>query len=425
MLKKLNGYIILLLLLNNVFAQEFREELSIKASAHRAGHGSPLITYNGKIYLSYVTPDLKTVVGSNKNGWKWTPIESNTANDLTHTTPSLGIDDRGYIHVVYDMHDDPWNYAISDSPEDVSSFTRITSSDSRMLKGELITYPFMVRDNNGKLFISYRDYTNKTGSGEITTRRITNGILAWYDSNNKKWVSMGAGPHSAFAEDNSYGVYKPRIRFDKNNRLHVAWVWRWKVPYGAHTMQPSYAWTEDNRSFFTAKGSRYTLPITHTQPTLSNGGLVKDVSWTQYWVTVNELRLAIDGQNRPHVLYRDSGNTYQKQSYNNGSWDEQVEWDSRRLIISPNGTFFKLLSSEIEVSTDEGKTWRSFNYPESGSYEYIIYDDWHLRTTGNLRFQAKRTSDHLLKIWTFSISNKTDTSPPKSPKNVQVTSNNN
>ena len=80
---------------------------------------------------------------------------------------------------------------------------------------------------------------------------------------------------------------------------------------------------------------------------------------------------------------------------------------------------------EIEVSTDEGRTWKSFSYPESGSYEYIIYDDWYLRTTGDLRFQAKRKSDHLLKVWTFSISNVADTSPPTAPKNVNVTSNDN
>ncbi len=427
MLKKLTGFAIffILYLYNSSFSQGFKEELSIKAAAHRATHGSPLITYKGNIYIAYVTPNLKTVVGSNQNGWKWTTVHDNTANDLTHTTPSLGIDDLGYIHVVYDMHDDPWNYSISDSPEDISSFTKISSPDSRMLKGGLITYPFMVRDNNGKLFISYRDYVNKTGPGDITTRRTTNGMLAWYDSQNKKWISMGSGPNSAFAEDNSYGVYKPRIRFDRNNRLHIAWVWRWKVPYGADAMQPSYAWTDDKSSFFTALGGSYTLPITHTQPTKSNGGLVRDVSWTQYWVALNELRVAIDPQNRPHVLYRDSDKTYRKHSYDGSSWGDPVDWPSNRLIIGPDGTMFNLSNKKLEVSTDAGNTWSGFSYPESGDYEYIIYDDWYLRTTENLRFQAKRKSDHLLKIWTFSISNETDTSPPNAPKNIQVTSGDN
>lgn len=425
---KLNGYLIFvhfLFLFNNSLAQGFKEELSVTASAHRAGHGSPLITYKGNIYFSYVTPNMRTVVGSNQNGWKWTIVDDNTAKDVTHTTPSLGIDDKGYIHVVYDVHDDPWNYSISKSPEDISSFAKITSSDTRMLKGELVTYPFMVRDNNGVLFISYRDYVDKTGAGEITTRKITNGMLAWYDSNNKKWVNMGSGPHVAFAEDNSYGVYKPRIRFDKNNRLHIAWLWRWKVPYGGDAMQPSYAWTDDRSSFFTTQGSRYTLPVTHTQPTKSNGGLVRDVSWTQYWVALNELRISVDPQNRPHVLYRDSDKTYRKQGYNGTSWGNPVDWFSNRLIIGPDGTLFKLFQNRIEFSTNEGRTWNSLNYPASGSYEYIIYDDWYLRTTGDLRFQAKRTSDHLMKIWTFSLSNNSDVSPPTPPKNVHVTSGSN
>ena len=86
---------------------------------------------------------------------------------------------------------------------------------------------------------------------------------------------------------------------------------------------------------------------------------------------------------------------------------------------------FKLSNKKLEVSTDAGNTWSGFSYPESGDYEYIIYDDWYLRTTENLRFQAKRKSDHLLKIWTFSISNETDTSPPNVPKNIQVTSGDN
>jgi hypothetical protein len=77
------------------------------------------------------------------------------------------------------------------------------------------------------------------------------------------------------------------------------------------------------------------------------------------------------------------------------------------------------------VSTDEVNTWQSFDYPESGSFEYLIYDDWHLRTTGDLRFQAKRKSDHRLKIWTFSLSNDQDVSPPEAPKNVRVKSDDN
>ncbi len=402
------------------------EDLSIPGHAMNvASHGSTVITYNGVIYFTYVDENLRTKVGMLKNGkWTWTVVEPNTKNDPTHTTPSIGIDAEGYIHAAYNMHGDPWQYSISDRPEDISSFTKIPPDDPRMIPGSKITYPIFIRDNNGVLYVSYRDQPPKTGSGDIVYPELRSGNIAKYDVTKKRWTAIGGGPNVDVAEDNSYGVYKVRLRFDRNNRMHLAWLWRWKVPTGGDAMQPTYAYSDDGgKTFFTARGVQYHLPIDHTQPTSQNAGLAADVSWTDYWVKLNEMRVAIDIDDKPHIVFKDQDKVYKMVQWTGSNWTTPQFWGTLRICINPRGDIFRMYQTYLEISTDNGKTWKRYDYPDSGNYTSFIYDDLYLRETNNLRFQARRKSDNLMKIWTVKLANSgaTDSVAPSPPTNVKAT----
>lgn len=134
--------------------------------------------------------------GLRKNGkWVWTKrvIDTQTVHDRWHTAPAIGIDDKGFIHIAYNMHNLPWQYQISTKSESIDSFNfkgqRVSVTELQRMKfknktdfptlglaaipGNQITYPAFFNDNNGELFVSYRfaakparKFANRTmGSG--------------------------------------------------------------------------------------------------------------------------------------------------------------------------------------------------------------------------------------------------------------------
>ena len=271
---------------------------------------TPLAYFKGSIFTVNVEPStlelnngvnlntiVRKIVSSDNINRTWTSytIDNETINDRYHTQGSIGIDKLGFIHIAYGMHNMPWQYVISNSPGNITSFTflgdPITIEDKITVKhlnktpfssigyavvqGNQITYPAFFNDIRNDLYITYRFAVKPKRSFQD---RIFAIAIARYNIETKKWVQLGADillSHkdadwgglceapvtNPFALTDQWTVYFPRLAFDKNNGMHVSWLWR-KGIAGGDTTHPSYAFSPDgDRSFFKSNHSKYSLPI--------------------------------------------------------------------------------------------------------------------------------------------------------------------
>jgi putative BNR repeat neuraminidase len=271
---------------------------------------TPVAWHDGEVYTVNVEPpdgastgfNLRTVVrkGSrNESGaWQWSAhlIEPHTLDDPWHTTASIAVDRRGYVHVAYNMHNMPWQYAVSERPQDISRFvfrgdvlteaqllavksrneTLFPTQGAAAIPGNQVTYPAFFQDRRGELFVTYRFATRPKRA--YRDRAYAAGIAA-YDVETRRWnpigwpVEVGGGDTEpapgqgratsvAFAVSPGWWPSPPQLWFDQRNGMHVTWLWRRGSAGKDHT-RPSYAYSPDGGArFFKSDGSPYTGPIT-------------------------------------------------------------------------------------------------------------------------------------------------------------------
>lgn len=217
-------------------------------------------------------------------------IEDKTINDPYHTQASVGLDESGYVHVAYNMHNMPWQYKRSASPLSISNMkfygqklnvgdrlmvkvankTNFPSLGSAAIPGNQITYPAFFNDRNNKLYLSYRFALRPD---RPFRKRDFAGAIAHYEVSTQEWkniggpVAVGSGDHSGgnvvelnpFIYHPNSAVYLPRLFFDTDNTLHVSWFWR-LIGAGADVSRLSYAYSKDKRFFYSIK-NRLQLPI--------------------------------------------------------------------------------------------------------------------------------------------------------------------
>lgn len=280
-----------------------------------SGFATPLAHRNGAVYTINVEPaagapngiNLQTVVRKGVRqgaGYVWTQtvVEPRTLDDPYHNAGSIAVDRDGYIHIAYNMHNMPWQYAVSKRPEDISEFRflgePLTNADlgtvrydnrtpfphigQAAIPGAQVTYPAFFYDRHKDLYVTYRfalkpklDFPD----------RVYSGGLARYDVKTRAWTALGQPvaltPAEAdvrsqgtqrsavtFASTKGWWVNDPRLWFDEKNGMHMAWSW---AEYGRMAMglgsEPAvaYAYSPDGRRFYKSDGTPYALPIDYGQ----------------------------------------------------------------------------------------------------------------------------------------------------------------
>lgn len=276
---------------------------------------TPMAHRNGAVYTINVEPaatqpngiNLQTVVRKgvkqgNSYVWTQTVVENRTLDDAYHALGSIAMDKDGYLHIAYNMHNMPWQYAVSRKPEDISEFqflgeplsvgeigivrydnrTPFTYLGQAAIPGSQVTYPAFFQDRNRELYVTYRFALRPKRS--FPEREYSAGI-ARYDAKTRTWSAIGqpvalsaddadlrrpGQPRTAtpFANTRGWWANDPRLWFDEKNGMHVAWSW---ADYGRFalgaTPEPTYAYaySPDGKNFFRSDGSAYTLPIQYAQ----------------------------------------------------------------------------------------------------------------------------------------------------------------
>jgi hypothetical protein len=276
----------------------------------------------------------------------------------------------GYVHVVYNMHNMPWQYSVSRRPYDISRFdfrgqalsqevlanvklknwTPFPDVGGAAIPGNQITYPRFFTDRNGELYVTYR-YSLRPA--RQWNERAFGGGLARYDTTTRRWSPIGgvltitnedaqlpAGmsqyQQHPFAFDPQYIVLFITLAFDKENGMHVIWTWRYGGA-GGDTVKPSYAYSPDGGVHFYRSDHKtpYRLPISY-----ADAEAITDAPGP-YWA---DKTIAVLDPDKPEVIlfpFAGPRTLFSRVQLLDGTFwksDGDSPWGATDMIIDKTGT---------------------------------------------------------------------------------------
>jgi len=181
-------------------------------------------------------------VGGGKWEMRRTGFQGNAAD--AHNSISLVVDGAGILHVAWDHHTSPLNYARGVTPGSIDLGPR------QPMTGQLesrVTYPQFHRLPGGDLLFLYRDGASGRGSLVLTRYAAATGRWTVVQTN----LVDGEGERSPYWD----------MTVDRRGALHLAWVWR-ESPDVATNHDICYARSDDEgRTWSGSDGQRLTVPI--------------------------------------------------------------------------------------------------------------------------------------------------------------------
>ena len=213
-----------------------------------ANQSSTLFTASDAQYAAFYDADARLVLAKRPLGseaWQ-TQVTSYTGNVAdAHNTVALAVDGAGYLHVAWDHHAQPLNYARGTAPGSLELGPKQPMTGTLE---NLVTYPMFFRQPDGGLLFLYRD--GRSGRGNIVLNR--------YDAIARTWRRLhdnlidGEGARSAYLA----------ATLDANGTLHLAWIWR-DSPDVATNHDICYAKSADGGvTWTTSTGAPLALPLT-------------------------------------------------------------------------------------------------------------------------------------------------------------------
>jgi hypothetical protein len=370
--------------------QVLLSDLSV-APANASGFATRVAYHDGVFYTANVEPGpddagpigLRTVVRRGVRGndgtWKWQSkvLDAHTLDDPWHTQPSIAVDADGHVHVAYNMHNMPWQYAVSARRSNISDFVfrgELVSHEQRMrvqtqnqthffdgpgtaaIPGNQITYPRFYSDPYGELYVTYRYALRPARPWHD---RWLGGGVARLDRQRGIWQPVGSAlargredvrvPRNTdhpdthpFAYEPGWTVYMMELAFDAQGGMHVAWLWREGGP-GATAALPSYAYSPDGgKTFQRSDGRPYQMPIRLK----AAEKLVDDPARKFH----TPLQLAADAEGRPYVYLSPAGGGKQARrllrARSAGGWQElePPPHSATTIAIGPGGVHWAAAS---------------------------------------------------------------------------------
>lgn len=302
-----------------------------------------LHTIGERQFVAYYDRDRMMTVASRELGsqtWQKMALPNRLRWD-SHNYVTLGIDERGHIHVSGNMHVDPLVYFRSAKPWDVMSLTEVEGmvgeDESR------VTYPKFFNDKDGRLQFSYR--SGGSGDGNILVNRFLVEEGRWERTLDEP-LFVGIGT------DGTRNAYHKFVR-DLSGNFHYLWIWR-DTPQVETSHQICYATTPDLIHWENAFGQPLDLPFRPdderviVDPVSSGGGAHNG----RYQVILTEEGTPIVG----YVKYDENGLT---QCYlarpEDGAWiSRQIsDWDFRWAFTGGGdqmtiGGWFSLLGFDAD-----------------------------------------------------------------------------
>lgn len=240
-----------------------------------------------------------------------------------HNSITAAFDDKGYIHIVGNLHSNPLVYFRSTSPYDPRTLKQVDVMVSKKTEQQM-TYPKFFKGFNNELFFKYRLGSSNKGKWYY---------ISW-NSNNSKWSNIHE--NSVLDGEDLRSVYPLGPVFGPDGYAHITFVWR-ENPIASSNHDLSYAKSKDLVNWVTSNGEPIPLPITLSKseiidPVPMHGGLLN-----------GRTPIGFDSNKQVLVTYQkydQNGNTqvYLKRKKGN-IWEEAKvsSWTESRVDLNKSG----------------------------------------------------------------------------------------
>lgn len=210
----------------------------------------------------------------------WSPVYTVGETYDNHGGPALTADSEGYLHIVYYPHHHPFRYRRSLQPNDASAWTPETQFGSKC------TYPSMVCDKNGTLYLVCRESVDEKWKLNLYSK-----------AKDGDW----SGPIAIFEGNAGKGYvrFQASLALGKNGKsLHLAFM-TYEREMGEKGYMIGYMESHDGGTTWQCRNGR-TLLLP------ANPGTVEFVEMANPEISRVNMRmgsLAIDNMGKPWVMY--------------------------------------------------------------------------------------------------------------------------
>ena len=221
-----------------------------------------------------------------------------------HRNTVLGISPGdGRLHMSWDHHCNDLRYTRSrkgflTNPPEKMSLKDFEPAQPLLPKApQSVTYPRFLNDARENLFFMYR--SGGSGSGDT--------VMARYDASSGKWEIVSrrlfgrAGTYKPWDNSKTRNAYLHDVLFDRNNRLHVTWVYREVARTWASNHDLHYAYSDDSGITWKNNAGVKIADLSRNDPiVLDDPGIVVYKIPVYSWL-MNQCAMALDSRNQPHV----------------------------------------------------------------------------------------------------------------------------
>lgn len=252
-----------------------------------AGHRvyAQMIQRGERQFVAYYDASRQMTVAYRRNErdpWRYQKLPSFVGWD-SHNYVTVDVDERGYIHVLGNMHADPLVYFRSTEPWNVRSLERVDYMISRE-REQRVTYPVFMHDNLGRLIAIYR--LGSSGDGRYYFHR--------FDTETMTWSLLHDG--QIFDGEDERGAYYHGPVRGPDGLFHTIWVWR-ETPSAATNNNLSYVRSRDLENWEDSNGNPVALPI------IRSTGEIVDPIPTFSGLLNGQKRLGFDADGLPMISY--------------------------------------------------------------------------------------------------------------------------
>ncbi|MFC6859062.1 BNR repeat-containing protein [Zunongwangia atlantica] len=252
-----------------------------------------------------------------------------------HNSISLAVDGEKKLHVSWDHHDNPLNYAVGSSvlSAELGEKQSMTGKDENKL-----SYPQFYNLKNGNLLFLYR--SGQSGKGKLVSKL--------YNTKTQDWTDLHENLIDGEGERNAYW----QASVDMQGTIHLSWVWResWDVSTN-HDM--AYARSKDGgKTWERSNGEKYELPITAG---------TAEYAWKipQNSELINQTSMTADKKGNPFIVtyWTENNKTdYQIIYAEDGKWKhENTNFRNSSFHLGGGGTK-KIPISRPDILIKETKT---------------------------------------------------------------------
>lgn len=241
-----------------------------------------LFTSGGYQFAAYYDNDGQMILARRQletDHWERQATRLRGAVADAHNAISIAIDGDGFLHVAWDHHGQPLNYARGTEPLGLELGPRLP------MTGKLenrVTYPEFHRLPNGDLLCLYRD--GQSGRGRLVLNR--------YRVTSRRWETVQDNLIDGEGERSPYWG----ATVDAMGRLHLAWIWR-ETPDVATNHDLAYAFSDDGGATwqringsttqppFTLASSDYAARIPQSRQLMNSPWVTADAAGRPYLVS--------------------------------------------------------------------------------------------------------------------------------------------